>query len=105
MTYIRSTSCVSILNIFLENHIMRNKLTVTALSKEGVRDNFLFSSLIKPVVGKGKRNHSPPSYMLCLEKHEIGLKKSASFFFHLSPGFTSLGKNDLMSLNIELEGY
>ena len=36
------------------------KVTVTALCKEGVRETFLFQSLMKPDVGKGKRNHSPP---------------------------------------------
>ena len=41
-------------------HILSNKVTVTALCKEGVRETFLFQSLMRPVVGKGKRNHSPP---------------------------------------------
>ena len=30
--------------------------------------------------------------------------KNPQLFFHLTPGFTSLGKNALMSLNIEQEG-
>ena len=61
-------------------HILSNKVTVTALWKEGVRETFLLQSLMKPVVGKGKKTIRHPSYMLCLEKHEIGLKKSATFF-------------------------
>ena len=34
---------------------------MTALCKEGVRETYLFPSLKKPVIGKGKRNHSLPT--------------------------------------------
>ena len=60
----------------LENHILSNKVTVTALCREGV---------FKTVVGKGKRNHLLP--ILHALKHDICIK------------------NALMSLNIVLEGY
>ena len=42
------------------NHILSNKVTVTALCKEGVRETFLFQSLMGPVVGKGNRTIPPP---------------------------------------------
>ena len=84
------------------NHILSNKVTVTALCKEGVRETYLFPSLTKPIIGKGKINNRCLSYMLCLEKHKIGIQ-NLQVFFSFSSGFASLGKNVLMSLNIVLE--
>ena len=42
------------------NHILSNNVTVRALCNEGVRETYLFPPLMKPVVGKGKRNHPLP---------------------------------------------
>ena len=57
----------------------------------------MFLLFIKPVVGMGKKNHPIPIL--------YAFPGNARFvFFNLTSGYTSHGKNTLISPNILLEG-